>query len=402
MTLKDTKIKMTDRYEDVLPPPTYETGGSGHLMSSLLQMPPPLHSSSINNDVFDDMINSHLASLGNGCSLPVSSSLSQYSHMINTQSFSDDDSGSDHRPSSVGSTNFLEMDDVASATPSEFPTMSQPAASLTSGVEPTGATNEPAVVVKTESKAPPKGRGIKREREDSEEYSRGSEESNGDNNCESSSGSGGKQAGKGAKRQKKRGIFSKTATNILRAWLFQHLQHPYPSEDQKKQLGAETGLTILQVNNWFINARRRIVQPMIDQTNRNGPVPHSHPGYYPETASPMDNQLGQSSAHHRLSSHMTGSIPVSTMGNGLSSQYGSGLHSSMSHMPGGYSSSISGSEHYDPLKPVYPTPTYMDSSVSRYNSMMGGMGMPCYTGNDMYANPSLGAPTYYNLPPTEL
>ncbi|XP_054154300.1 homeobox protein homothorax-like [Oppia nitens] len=70
------------------------------------------------------------------------------------------------------------------------------------------------------------------------------------------------------KRQKKRGIFPKVATNIMRAWLFQHLTHPYPSEDQKKQLAQDTGLTILQVNNWFINARRRIVQPMIDQSNR--------------------------------------------------------------------------------------------------------------------------------------
>uniref|UniRef100_A0A669B390 Homeobox domain-containing protein n=1 Tax=Oreochromis niloticus TaxID=8128 RepID=A0A669B390_ORENI len=67
---------------------------------------------------------------------------------------------------------------------------------------------------------------------------------------------------------KKRGIFPKVATNILRAWLFQHLTHPYPSEEQKKQLAQDTGLTILQVNNWFINARRRIVQPMIDQSNR--------------------------------------------------------------------------------------------------------------------------------------
>ncbi|XP_071963764.1 homeobox protein Meis1-like isoform X4 [Antedon mediterranea] len=69
-------------------------------------------------------------------------------------------------------------------------------------------------------------------------------------------------------RQKKRGIFPKSATNIMRAWLFQHLTHPYPSEEQKKQLAQDTGLTILQVNNWFINARRRIVQPMIDQSNR--------------------------------------------------------------------------------------------------------------------------------------
>ncbi|KAM5236411.1 homeobox protein Meis3 [Ctenodactylus gundi] len=73
------------------------------------------------------------------------------------------------------------------------------------------------------------------------------------------------------RRTKKRGIFPKVATNIMRAWLFQHLSHPYPSEEQKKQLAQDTGLTILQVNNWFINARRRIVQPMIDQSNRTGP-----------------------------------------------------------------------------------------------------------------------------------
>ncbi|GBN49602.1 Homeobox protein homothorax, partial [Araneus ventricosus] len=54
---------------------------------------------------------------------------------------------------------------------------------------------------------------------------------------------------RGKKRQKKRGIFPKVATNIMRAWLFQHLTHPYPSEDQKKQLAQDTGLTILQVNN---------------------------------------------------------------------------------------------------------------------------------------------------------
>ncbi|XP_053202720.1 homeobox protein homothorax-like isoform X2 [Panonychus citri] len=87
------------------------------------------------------------------------------------------------------------------------------------------------------------------------------------------------------KRQKKRGIFPKVATNIMRAWLFQHLTHPYPSEDQKKQLAQDTGLTILQVNNWFINARRRIVQPMIDQSNRadlGGGIPGAGPGYNPD------------------------------------------------------------------------------------------------------------------------
>jgi len=45
------------------------------------------------------------------------------------------------------------------------------------------------------------------------------------------------------------------------------LQHPYPTEDEKRQIAAQTNLTLLQVNNWFINARRRILQPMLDASN---------------------------------------------------------------------------------------------------------------------------------------
>ncbi|TPP57611.1 Homeobox protein PKNOX2, partial [Fasciola gigantica] len=43
--------------------------------------------------------------------------------------------------------------------------------------------------------------------------------------------------------------------------------HPYPTEDEKRQIASQTNLTLLQVNNWFINARRRILQPMLDASN---------------------------------------------------------------------------------------------------------------------------------------
>ncbi|CAI5453147.1 unnamed protein product [Caenorhabditis angaria] len=79
--------------------------------------------------------------------------------------------------------------------------------------------------------------------------------------------------GGGGGKRKIPKVFSKEAITKFRAWLFQNLSHPYPSEEQKKQLANETGLKILQVNNWFINARRRIVQPMIDQNNRAGRAP---------------------------------------------------------------------------------------------------------------------------------
>ncbi|XP_077967735.1 homeobox protein Meis1-like isoform X2 [Styela clava] len=97
------------------------------------------------------------------------------------------------------------------------------------------------------------------------------------------------------KPQKKRGIFPKQATNIMRAWLFQNLTHPYPSEEQKKSLASQTGLTILQVNNWFINARRRIVQPMIDQSNR--AVSGAMGGYSPD-GQPMGGFLMEGQGPH--------------------------------------------------------------------------------------------------------
>ncbi|XP_036302602.1 homeobox protein PKNOX1 isoform X6 [Pipistrellus kuhlii] len=64
----------------------------------------------------------------------------------------------------------------------------------------------------------------------------------------------------------KRGVLPKHATSVMRSWLFQHIGHPYPTEDEKKQIAAQTNLTLLQVNNWFINARRRILQPMLDSS----------------------------------------------------------------------------------------------------------------------------------------
>ncbi|XP_057374948.1 homeobox protein PKNOX2-like [Daphnia carinata] len=72
----------------------------------------------------------------------------------------------------------------------------------------------------------------------------------------------------------KRGVLPRKATAVLRSWLFQHLVHPYPTEEEKRQLATQTKLTLLQVNNWFINARRRILQPMLDSAHatHNGPA----------------------------------------------------------------------------------------------------------------------------------
>lgn len=62
--------------------------------------------------------------------------------------------------------------------------------------------------------------------------------------------------------RRRRGNLPKTVTAILRQWLIDHYKHPYPTEIEKIALGNMTGLTLNQVSNWFINARRRIL-PLI-------------------------------------------------------------------------------------------------------------------------------------------
>lgn len=55
------------------------------------------------------------------------------------------------------------------------------------------------------------------------------------------------------------------SVNVLRAWLFEHFLHPYPSEADKHLLSRQTGLSKNQVSNWFINARVRLWKPMVEE-----------------------------------------------------------------------------------------------------------------------------------------
>ncbi|KAH7041073.1 uncharacterized protein B0I36DRAFT_379896 [Microdochium trichocladiopsis] len=67
-----------------------------------------------------------------------------------------------------------------------------------------------------------------------------------------------------SKQRKRRGNLPKETTDKLRAWFVGHLQHPYPTEDEKQDLMRQTGLQMNQISNWFINARRRQLPTMIN------------------------------------------------------------------------------------------------------------------------------------------
>ncbi|KAL1306240.1 hypothetical protein AAFC00_004330 [Neodothiora populina] len=51
--------------------------------------------------------------------------------------------------------------------------------------------------------------------------------------------------------------FSRAAVKVLREWIESHPDNPYPSEDEKAELGRLTGLKYGQINTWLANARRR-------------------------------------------------------------------------------------------------------------------------------------------------
>jgi hypothetical protein len=59
--------------------------------------------------------------------------------------------------------------------------------------------------------------------------------------------------------KKRQGNLPRSITEQLKSWLREHIDNPYPSEIDKENLLRETGLTSVQLANWFINARRRYI-----------------------------------------------------------------------------------------------------------------------------------------------
>ncbi|KAM3262272.1 hypothetical protein ACQJBY_052778 [Aegilops geniculata] len=58
-------------------------------------------------------------------------------------------------------------------------------------------------------------------------------------------------------RKRRAGKLPGDTTTILKQWWQEHAKWPYPTEDDKAKLVEETGLQLKQINNWFINQRKR-------------------------------------------------------------------------------------------------------------------------------------------------
>lgn len=97
------------------------------------------------------------------------------------------------------------------------------------------------------------------------------------------------------RRRKTRNKLPSDATTKLKDWLEQHSAYPYPTEQEKLQLISDTGLTWVQINNWFANARRannnkkKLMKLQTNEGDPNGSITSTSPS-------------GEGTSEHKISS----------------------------------------------------------------------------------------------------
>nr|AKC35107.1 shoot-meristemless-like 2 protein [Primula vulgaris] len=97
-------------------------------------------------------------------------------------------------------------------------------------------------------------------------------------------------------KKKKKGKLPKEARENLLEWWSRNHKWPYPSESQKMELAESTGLDPKQINNWFINQRKRHWKPtdemqfvMMDpNSNPNAAAHHYYMDHVMVNPFPMD------------------------------------------------------------------------------------------------------------------
>lgn len=81
-----------------------------------------------------------------------------------------------------------------------------------------------------------------------------------------------------AAANKKKTALSSFAVEYLKAWMMSpdHIEHPYPSEDEKVMIMKDTEIELKQLTNWFVNNRKRYWKPKVEEFKRQMVGGHAH------------------------------------------------------------------------------------------------------------------------------
>lgn len=90
------------------------------------------------------------------------------------------------------------------------------------------------------------------------------------NNGNNNNGSRDPNKSRGGCPGKKKTALSNYAVEYLKAWMMSpdHIEHPYPTEDEKVRIMKETNIELKQLTNWFVNNRKRYWKPKVEEMRR--------------------------------------------------------------------------------------------------------------------------------------
>ncbi|KAL3941919.1 MAG: hypothetical protein SGBAC_003811 [Bacillariaceae sp.] len=108
----------------------------------------------------------------------------------------------------------------------------------------------------------------------------------------------------------------------LKAWMMspEHIAHPYPSEAEKVKIMADTGIELKQLNNWFVNNRKRFWKPRVEarqaQLANYGALPTLELATTGATNYPIHNNINNNSNNSNINNNTTLDFTMNHRGGG--------------------------------------------------------------------------------------